>query len=382
MSKSLSKNKHLSYIEISKKNLIYNIKQFRAVLGKKTKISAVVKANAYGYGDKEVVKILAPYADYFQVNSVEECERVRVMTKKPILILGYVGKNDLMRAIKLNCIISAFDLAHLLTINIQAQKLGIRVKVHIAVDSYLGREGFMPDDLIKIIPELKKFKNIKIDGVYAHFANIEDSINFSHAQKQIDSYEKVLKVFKENGFGGLKTHISATSGILAYEKWKGIHSIARLGIGLYGMWPSVELEKMWKKKISLKFALRYVTHVAQIKNLPAGHSIGYGLTYITKKPTTIAVVPQGYADGLTRSLSNNGIVLIRGIRAPILGRISMNMLVVDISHIKGVKTEDEVVIMGSQKSEVITPEELAKNMGTINYEVTTHLSPLFPRVIL
>ena len=241
MSKSLSKNKHLSYIEISKKNLIYNIKQFRAVLGKKTKISAVVKANAYGYGDKEVVKILAPYADYFQVNSVEECERVRVMTKKPILILGYVGKNDLMRAIKLNCIISAFDLAHLLTINIQAQKLGIRVKVHIAVDSYLGREGFMPDDLIKIIPELKKFKNIKIDGVYAHFANIEDSINFSHAQKQIDSYEKVLKVFKENGFGGLKTHISATSGILAYEKWKGIHSIARLGIGLYGMWPSVEL---------------------------------------------------------------------------------------------------------------------------------------------
>ncbi len=392
------KTKHLSYIEISKKNLMHNIKQFRAVLGKKTKISAVVKTNAYGYGDKEVVRILAPYADYFQVNSVEELERIRPLTKKPILVLGYVCKNDLKRAIKLGCTISAFDLAHLLMINVQAQKLGIKVKVHIAVDSYLGREGFMPNDLIKIIPELKKLKNIKIDGVYAHFANIEDihstnstsswqassgplATNFSHAQKQIDSYEKVLKVFKENGFGDLKTHISATSGILAYEKWKGIHSIARLGIGLYGMWPSEELEKMWKKKISLKPALRYITHIAQIKTLPVGHSIGYGLTYVTKKETKIAVIPQGYADGLTRSLSNNGFVLICGMRAPILGRISMNMLVVDVSHIKGVKIEDEVVILGTQKSNTITAEELAQNMGTINYEVTTHLSPLLPRVI-
>lgn len=374
-------NKPLSYIEISKSNLIHNIKQFRRVIGEKTKITAVVKSNAYGHGDKEVVKILNPYVDYFQVNSIEGLERVRSITKKPILVLGYVGKSNISQAIKLGCILSAFDLSHILMINVQAQKLGVKQKVHIAVDSHLGREGIMPEQAELFIKEIKKMKNIKVDGVYSHFANIEDTSNFTHAQKQIDTYNNAVKLFQENGYSDIKTHISATSGILAYEKWNGIHNIARLGIGIYGLWPSLELEKMWKKKISLKPILRYVTHVAQVKTLPKGHSIGYGLTYVTKKETEIAVIPQGYADGLTRSMSNNGYVLIKGLRAPILGRMAMNMFVVDVSGIKGVKAEDEVVILGAQKGEVITAEELAKNMNTINYEVTTHLSPLLPRVL-
>ncbi len=371
----------LSYIEISKKNLVHNFKQFRAVIDKKTKIAGVIKANAYGHGDLEVVKILNSYVDYFQINRVEELENVRKITKKPVLVFGYVGKNDLHNAIKLECILSVFNFEHLLLINETARRMGKKQKVHIAIDAHLGREGFLPSEIEKSIKEIKKMKNIIVDGVYAHFANIEDSADFSHAQKQIDTYTRVVKIFQENGFTKIKTHISATSGILAYEKWKGIHDIARLGIGLYGMWPSVELEKTWKKKISLKPVLKYVTHIAQVKTLPKGHSIGYGLTYITKNEMQIAVIPQGYSDGLTRTLSNNGSVLIKGKRAQILGRIAMNMFVVDVSHIKGVKSEDEVVILGSQKGEAITAEELAKNMGTINYEVTTHLIPLLPRIV-
>ncbi|HUC89150.1 MAG TPA: alanine racemase [Candidatus Paceibacterota bacterium] len=376
------KNLPLSYIEIEKENLIHNIKQLRKFIHTKTKISAVVKANAYGHGDREVVKILNPYVDYFQINSVEELEKIRKVTKKPILLLGYVGKNDLSKAIKLGCILCVFDMRHALLINEVARRLKIKQKVHIAVDSHLGREGLMPKDLDIFLSEIKKMKNIIIDGVYSHFANIEDTADFSHAQRQIDTYKEVIKIFEKHEFKNIKTHISATSGALAYEKNNGFNNIVRIGIGLYGMWPSSYLEDKWKSKINLKSIIRWVTHVAQVKVLPSGHSIGYGLTYITKKPTTIAVIPQGYADGLTRLLSNKGEVLIRGKRAPILGRVAMNMFVVDVSHIDNVLPEDEVVILGKQLNERITAEEIALKMGTINYEVTTHISPLLPRIIV
>lgn len=371
----------LSYIEISKANLIHNIKQFRGFVKKGTKIAGVVKGNAYGHGDKEVVKILNPYADYFQVNSIEELQRIRPITKKPILILGYVSKDNIGKALELGCILSVFDLRHALLINQSAKELGVKARVHIAVDSHLGREGTMPSKMEELIIEIKKMKNIKVDGVYSHFANIEDTSDFSHAEMQIDTYESVYKLFIKHGFKNIYNHISATSGSMAYEKNKGMNNLVRIGIGLYGMWPSVHLKNSLNKKISLKPVLRFVTHIAQVKVLPKGHTIGYGLSYVTKHPTTIAVIPQGYADGLDRRLSNKGEVLIHGKRAPILGRIAMNMFVVDVSHIKDVQTEDEVVILGPQMGESITAEELAETMGTINYEVTTHISPLLHRIV-
>jgi alanine racemase len=385
------KNLPLSYIEISKENLIHNIKQFRSVLGKNTKIVAVIKANAYGHGDQVVAQIANSYVDYFQVDSIEECEKVRKVSKKPILVLGYLNEDGIKRAIKLNAIISAFDLIHIFKINHIAGSLKTRVKVHLAIDSYLGREGIIPSQIENIIKEIKNLKNIILDGVYSHFANIEDTMNFTHANRQIDTYHKCVEILKSNGFPDIKTHISATSGILVYEKGNSLHDLVRLGIGLYGMWPSEHLEFLNKKKIILKPIIRWVTHVAQIKNIPANHPIGYGLTYITKKPTKIALIPQGYADGLSRALSNNGEVLIKGKKAKILGRVAMNMVVVDISNIKNVIPEDEVVILGKQacppslrsgrgKGE-ITAEQIAKESDTINYEVTTRISALLPRIV-
>ena len=376
------KNQSLSYIEISKDNLIHNIKQFRNILGDNTKIAGVIKANAYGHGDIEVAKIASPYVDYFQVNSVEELERVRKVTKKPILVFGYLNEEGIKRAIKLNAIISVFDLLHILEINHIAEKLKKKVRVHIAVDSYLGREGIMPSQVKTFIKEIKNLKNVIIDGVYSHFANIEDTMNTTHSNKQIDIYHKCVESFRKNGYPNIKTHISATSGILVYEDKKSKHDIVRLGIGLYGMWPSEHLEYLNKKKITLKPIMRWITHVAQVKVLPANHPIGYGLTYITHKPTKVAVIPEGYSDGLSRLLSNKGYVLIKGKKAKILGRVAMNMMAVDISGISDMKTEDEVVILGKQGKAEITAEEIAKMLETINYEVTTNINPLLPRVIV
>jgi alanine racemase len=377
----MATNRPLSYIEISKSALVHNIKCFRKVVKEGVKIAGVVKANAYGHGEAEVVKILNPFVDYFQVNSVEELEAVRKITKKPVLLLGYVGKNDIPNAIKLGCILTAFDFAHLLLINESARKLGVKQKMHVAVDSHLGREGVMPKDVEKFLMEAKKMTNIKMDGVYSHFANIEDTNDFSHAQKQIDIYENVVETFKKFGYKNVHTHISATSGVLAYEKWSGMHPIVRIGIGLYGLWPSEDLKKVWSKKFELKPAMKWVTHIAQVKILPKDHSIGYGLSYITKNEMMVAIIPQGYSNGLPRNASNKGVVLIRGKRAPILGRIAMNMFVVDVSGIKGVKGGDEVVLLGKQAKEEINAEELGEMTGTINYEAVTRVSPLLPRII-
>ena len=381
LSSGTMKNKPLSYIEISKKNLIHNIKQFKRIVRRGTKIAGVVKANAYGHGDVPVVKILNSYVDYFQINSIEELEKIRPVTKKPILLLGYVQKEDIKKAIKLGCILTVFDLHHALLINESARKLGVKQKVHIAIDSHLGREGLLPAQIPTFLKEIKQMKNISIDGVYAHFANIEDTTDFTYASRQIKDYEDVVKLFKDNGYKNIKTHISATSGVLAYEKWKGYNNIVRIGVGLYGMWPSKELEKIWKRKIELKPVMKYVTHVAQVKNIPVGESIGYGTSYTTRKNTITAVIPQGYSNGIVRASSNNGEVLINGKLAKIIGRVAMNMIVVDVTDIKGVKPGSEVVVMGTQKGFTISAEDIATKTGTINYEVTTRVSPLLPRIV-
>lgn len=392
----------LSYIELSRKNLIHNIKQFRNLAKKGTKFSVAIKGNAYGHGQNEIAQILEPYVDYFQVNSFEELRLLRKVTEKETLVLGYIQKSDLIKTIKLGCILSFFSIEQLKHISAIAEMLKIKQEIHLPVDAYLGREGFLLSELPKVFAEIKKCKFIELTGIYAHFANIEDTANFSHAQKQIEEYKKALKLADKFGFknprhGGtsLQTHMSATSGLLAYEKNQGINSIVRLGIGVYGMWSSEHLKNLYlpapdqsggqagkKTKFNLKPVLSWKTKVAQIKILPKGSTIGYGLTYKTKTETKIAVIPQGYADGFDRGFSNNGYVLISDTRCKILGRVSMNMFVVNVSHLNKIKLEDEVVILGEQDKERITAEEMAKRINTINYEITTRINPLLPRVIL
>ncbi len=376
------KNLPLSYIEISKKNLIHNIKQFRNLIEKNTQIISVIKANAYGHGQSEVVNILDSYTDFFMVNSISELELLRKKSKKKTFVFGYISDNDLRNAINLNCILSVFSIDHLKKINKKAKELKKIQEVHLSIDAYLGREGLLFIELPNLFLEIKKCKNIKLTGMYAHFANIEDTQDFSHAQKQIDIYTKAKELAKEYGFINLYTHISATSGVLVYEKNKGKNTLVRIGLGLYGLWPSEHLKSLYKNsKFKLLPVLSWKTKIAQIKILPKGSTIGYGLTYKTKNDTKIAVVPQGYSDGYDRGLSNKGEVLICGTRCKILGRVAMNMFVVDVSHLKNVPVESEVVILGKQGKEEIIAEEMAGE-NSINYEVVARINPLLPRIVV
>jgi alanine racemase len=374
--------KPLSYVEISKSNLIHNIREFKGLVKKGVKISAVIKGNAYGHGQNEVAKVLEPLVDYFQVNSVEELEMLKKVSRKKTLLLGYVQKEDLSRAIKLGCVMTFFSIEELKEINKKALKLKIKQELHMPIDAHLGREGFLEKDWSEVFKELQKCKNVKLGGLYAHFANIEDTKDFSHAQKQIETYKRAVVLVESFNFKNLDTHISATSGILIYDKNLGLHSIVRLGIGLYGMWPAEHIQKTYQGKINLKPVLTWKTKIAQIKTLAKGESIGYGLTYITRTEMKVAVIPQGYADGLDRRMSSNGEVLIQGKRCKILGRMMMNMFVVNVNHLKNIKTGEEVVILGRQIKEEIRAEEIAENIGTINYEVTTHINSLLSKIVV
>jgi alanine racemase len=380
----------LSGIEISKENLIFNFRKLKKVAKKGTKFSVAVKGNAYGHGLKEVVQILDSEVDYFQIDSIEELRILRKISKKKAFLFGYVQKSDLLEAIKLGSILAPFTLEQIRNLGTITQKYKIKQEIHIPIDALLGREGFTLENLTILFEELKKYKYIKVVGIYAHFANIEDirpdesfgrANNFTHAQKQIKKYEEALKIAKQFGFKKLQTSISATSGLLVYEKSKGINSIIRLGIGIYGLWPSEHIKYLWKNKLELKPVLSWKTKIAQIKELPAGRTIGYGLTYTTYEPKKIAIIPQGYADGYDRNFSNNGEVLIRGTKCKILGRVMMNMFVVDITSLKEVQVEDEVVLLGKQGESEISAENLAQKIDTINYEIVTRINPLLPRVV-
>ena len=373
--------KSLSFIELSKANLIHNFKALKAIT-KNTKIVAVIKGNAYGHGQNEVAKILEPYADYFQVNSFLELASLRKVTKKKTLVLGYVQKEDISSAIKLGCVLSVFSTEMLKSIEKVASKLKKKQEIHVSIDAYLGREGLMKDELPEFFKTLKSCKYVVLTGAYAHFANIEDTNNFTHAEKQIKKYDEALTLAESFGFKNLETHISATSGLLVYEKNKSINTFVRLGIGIYGLWPSEHIKYLYKGKLELKPVLSFKTKIAQIKKIPAGHTVGYGLSYMTYEPTKIAVIPVGYSDGYDRGLSNTGEVLVHGKKCKILGRVAMNMFVVDVTHIKNVKAEDEVVLIGSQGKETIAAEDIAKKIDSINYEIVTRLNPLTSRIII
>jgi len=372
----------LTYVSIAKQNLIDNIQSFRSFINGNQKIMAVIKANAYGHDAKLIVPIVSDYVDYFQVDDIEECIEIKDVANRPIMILGYVQKSDIEKAIQGGAILTVYDVDRLQYIDEIAGVNGKKAIIHIKVDALLGRQGILIDDVDDFIGELKKCSKVIVDAVYSHFANIEDTNDFSYAEQQIQVFDRAVEKFKNAGFADIKTHISATSGIMAYEKNLGQNNIVRLGMGMYGLWPSESLKEKYSGVINLKPALGWVSKIAQVKMMPAGSSIGYGLTCVISKPTKIAVVPVGYSDGFDRRFSNNGEVLINGTRCPVLGRIAMNMFVVDVSLSDNAKAEDEVVIIGIQGSNVVTVEEIANRIDTINYEIISRINPKIKRILV
>jgi len=365
----------LSYIQLSKSNLLFNINQFKKILPKNTKICAVIKGNAYGHGQNEIASVIEKYVDYFQVDDIEELKLLRKISNKKTLVFGYVEIKELENLILLDGIPGIFDIEHAIQLNKLGKKLDKKILVHIKIDALLGRQGLLLKDIPTFAKKISKLKYINIDGIYSHFSNIEDAKNLNHAKKQLEYFDKAIGIFEKHGIRDFKKHFCSTAGILVENSLNRKFDIARLGIGMYGLWPSSDLKRKFEKRVYLKPVLRWISHIAQIKEIEKSFPVGYGLTYIPKKRSKIAIVPQGYSDGYDRHLSNNSCVVINNKKCPVIGRVAMNMFAVKIDGLN-VKVEDKVVLLG----ENVSAEYLAEKLNTINYEVVTRISPLLPRI--
>lgn len=372
---------HLSEIQLSRDALNHNVQALKAITPKGAAFAAVVKGNAYGHGLHEIVSMLESQVDAFQVDDIEELAALRKISQKRTLVLGYVPKDAIEEAVRLDAEIAVYDRGRLPDLQRAAEKLGVQPKIHIKLDALLGRQGLLPDDIPGFLECLGQYPSLEVVAVYGHFANIEDTTDLTHANAQVEIFDQVHASLVSAGLSHLGRHLSATSGLLVYEPNASGNSLVRVGIGLYGMYPSLSMART-HARLELRPVMRWASRLAQVKMIPAGHPVGYGLTFVTWRPTLIGIVPQGYADGYDRGLSNAGEILVHGKRCPIVGRIAMNMFAVDLSHAPDAKAEDEVVLLGDQGEDRLTAEEIAARLGTINYEITTRVSPLLPRVIV
>ncbi len=368
----------LTWVEISKKALTANIKTFRKLVGKDVKLAPAVKANAYGHGLVETSKfLLEAGADFLCVNALYEAEVLRMNDiKAPILIIGYTALDELEKAINLKCDLTVYNLETIRKLG----KIGKKANLHLKIETGNHRQGVKFEDLPKVLKEFKKHKNLRMAGLSTHFANLEDRITHKYALYQLKQFKKAYRMLEEDGHAPHYRHCSNTAAAILLPE--AHFNFVRVGIGAYGLWPSEKTLKAAEHagiNIELSPALSWKTVVAQVKEVDKGALVGYGCTHEMPKKGRIAVLPIGYYDGYVRLLSNKGHVLIRGKKAPVIGRVCMNMIMVDVSHIPGVKLEDEVVLIGKQGKERISAEDMAANSQTINYEVTTRINEMISR---
>lgn len=342
----------------------------------------MVKANAYGHGINEVVKIATSeeLVSCFAVDSLQEAQQVRAVTKLPILILGYTLHAHFEDLIKAGFDQTVYDMETVRKLQEVAAGLGKIARIHLKIETGTHRQGIMPENLIDLCKEIKTCKNIKLVGISTHFANIEDTKDPSYAINQLKRYNEAAQKVHVAGLKPKQYHLAASGAIILFPESHG--NMVRAGIAAYGLWPSDDVEMASRnisRHIDLIPVLSWKTRIAQIKDVPAGSPIGYGCAEIMPTRSRIAVIPVGYYDGFDRRLSKKGEVLIRGHRCKILGRICMNMCMVDISSLPQIKPEEEVVLIGQQGTGRITVDDLAKTMETINYEVVSRISPHLPR---
>jgi len=363
----------LSWVEISKSALAHNIKTFRNLIGKDKVLSIAVKANAYGHGLVECSKIfLQNGADVLCVNAVFEAEELRKAgIKSPILIIGYTPISDLSDAVKLNCDLTVYNIETFEALG----KLKNTAKVHLKIETGNHRQGVKLDDLPEVVKILKKHRNIQLAGISTHFANLEDRVNHQYALYQLKEFKKAIRFMEENGFAPHYRHCANSAAAILLPE--AHFNFVRVGISAYGLWPSDKTEMAAARagiKMELKPALTWKTIISQVKEVKKDSLIGYGCSYQMPKDGHIAVIPIGYYDGYVRMLSGRAHVLIHGKKAPVIGRVCMNMIMADVTDIPSAKLEDEVVLIGSSGKEKITAEEMGEWSHTINYEVTTRIN--------
>ncbi|MFA7074210.1 MAG: alanine racemase [Endomicrobiaceae bacterium] len=366
-----------TWVEVDKSDFLFNLKKIKEYLKKDTKVLAVIKANGYGHGGIELAKEAVKAGIYgIGVSSIEEGIQFRKAgIKAKILVLGSgypLEHLSIASFWDLTPTISSMQGLHALAA--LSQKFGKKLEFHLKVDTGMGRVGVVAkDNALLILKKIVNMPDIKMVGMYTHFA-VADT-NATYTQNQLDLFNEVVKYAKQLGLQFL-AHAANTAGLISNKK---THlDMVRPGIGLYGLTPFEHT----KYKLKLKPVLSWKTKIIYLKKVPAGFCVSYGRTFVTNRSSVIATIPVGYADGYSRILSNKADVLVRGKRCPIAGRITMDMMMVDVTGIKGVSIGDEVVLIGAQGKETVKTEELAKLQNTISYEVTCSISTRVPRIIV
>jgi len=374
------------WIEVSRNALTHNLAEFRRRVGRDRRLLAVVKANAYGHGILEVSRIvLGAGADWLGVNSLEEGIGLRrAGVRAPILVLGYVPLGRLEDAVARGLRLTVYNKASVDGLAAACRRLKKKARVHVKVETGTNRQGVLEGELPAFVRSIQRRLGLALEGLSSHFANIEDTTDHSFPQRQLAAFEKSVRGLEKAGIEVPVKHMSCTAATILFPET--YFDMVRVGIGLYGLWPSKEtylscvLDK--REPLTLEPVLSWKARIAQVKRIVKGGAVGYGCTFRATRRTTLAVIPVGYYDGYDRGLSNAAYVLVRGQRAPLRGRVAMDFITADVTDIPGVGIEDEVVLLGAGGRERITAEQLAALAGTISYEIVARINPLVPRIVV
>ena len=365
------------WMEIRSAALRSNLSLFRGLVSEKTQVAAVVKANAYGHGLAEVVEAAAGHVDWFAVHSAAEAAKVRdVSIDHPVLIMGLVTPADEhLLDHRTHVMVSCVEVLRWL--GSLKKRLGIKVPVHLKVDTGTHRQGIPVDAIPEVCREAAGL-GLEIVGVATHFANIEDTLEHQFARSQLDRFLETLAVLKSEGIEPRWTHAACSAAALLFRE--ADFTLARVGISMYGHWPSRETRLSWvlghpQGSLNLEPVLSWKTVVGQIQEVRRGETVGYGRTWTALRDSRVAVLPMGYSDGYPRCLGNRARVLVHGRPVPVVGRVCMNITLADVTDDPDVGVGDEVVLIGKQGQAEITVEDLAETAGTINYEFLARLSP-------
>lgn len=370
----------LTSLSISTSALRHNVEQFRNLLSQETKLAVVLKSNAYGHGLAETASVVAPLADVLTVVTGAEALFLRKLGhQERILVLSILEEERIPDLLHAGIELPVYDLEQARLVSAAATEAHLIARVHVKIDTGASRVGILPKETANFLASLRKFPGLEIVGAFSHFADAEDPA-CTYTAGQIAQFTKALTGSSSEG---IERHMACTAALLLSPDAQ--FDLVRLGLGLYGLWPSDAVREVIQHAqptFTLQPVLTWTTHIIQLKDLPSGTSIGYGCSYTTTRPTKLAVLPVGYWDGYDRGLSNAGSVLIRGVRCPILGRVCMNLTMVDVTDIPHVTADEEVVLIGTQGNETISADNLATQLSTINYEIVTRINPLLPRVLV
>jgi alanine racemase len=357
-----------TYAQINLENLIFNLRSSREFIGREVRYMAVVKADAYGHGAIECSRALEEEGvDWFGVALVEEAVELREAgITKPILCLGgfFPGQETLLFDNSITPVV--FDLEQAKILDEAAQRYQKTIAIHIKIDTGMGRLGVWWDEAANFAGTLKNLANLELEGLMTHFASADNPADNDFTNSQIDRFYKAVDIFRSVGYSPRLIDLANSPGAVGHPQSRG--DMVRLGGILYGLGGDVLPPGIPKPELRPVMSLH--STIAQLKRVPKGETLGYGRTFTTRRDSIIASIPIGYHDGYRRGLSNKARVIINGTSAPVVGRISMDWTIVDVTDVPKTRIGDQVILIGSDGDHAIAAEDLARILDTISYEIT------------